>query len=174
MQLKEETAAKGLRLMKASHYGEVKAYADACASNRQVKQLLKGALVEQEMHWRMVDYGIDAKAKADAIVPGKHLVDLKFVREPQSFARMTNQLIRDYHYDRQMAWYLTGAIANGLLDESAEVWLIVVVKAAPYVVMPFKMSAKTLLQGHSKYTKICQLVQTYNQRRMMRTKFFNL
>lgn len=165
---------KGLQIIKQSQLDEIQSYADAARNDRRVQKLLKGAMVEKELYWHMADYGIDAKMKADAIVPGSHLLDLKFVREPQTFGRLISSFLRDYHYDRQMAWYLTGAIANGLLTPECDVWLIAIVKSPPYVVMPFKLSAATLLKGKSKFEKIISMIASYNANRKFNVKFFHL
>ena len=61
------------------------------------------------------------------------------------------------NYDRQMAWYKMGAVANGLVQENTDCFLIAVEKEAPYAFSINFLSEERLEQGKQKYDELLSI-----------------
>jgi len=140
--------------------------------------LASDGLKEKEYYWSL-PLGLGrksmhlCKAKADLGVPSENvLIDFKFMREEsgtfeERVDRHSNNIKYRYNYHRQMAWYLTGAIANGLLTPNAKVIIFLVEKAPIEVFMQpggqhifeFELNIETLLKGMEEYKRLLKLYE---------------
>jgi len=118
---------------------------------------------ELTMIWtidRVIDgktVSVPCKARADRFIPAfvpiagmgevSCLVDLKTTRDasPHAFEHS----IASLGYHRQAAWYLTGAIACGLMDDFHDFSYIIIAceKSSPNIVATYPIAAAALQQG---------------------------
>lgn len=125
--------------------------AERCAAairgHKEAMGLLGGGRREETVQWVDKETGLKCKCRFDNIRPNDSS-DIKSTRHctPRAFLRDASSLL----YHGQLAWYHDGAIAAGLLPETAELPGVVAVQTTePYDVFPFRMTRAAYWAGQS-------------------------
>lgn len=125
---------------------QVEAMKTAVLCHTEASRLLVGTDREVTIEWQAM--GVDCKGRADALALDR-LVDLKTCRSLRRFAYDA----ADRLYHAQMAWYLDGGIAAGVLSPNAEVFIIAVESAEPHDVGVFRLPDYVLQVGRDLYRR---------------------
>jgi hypothetical protein len=118
---------------------------ESLARNDEAQDIISHGDTEQTIEWK--NERLDCKARVD-ILGQTHITDLKTTRDLKWFERDAERLL----YHGQLAWYLDGAIAAGLLDASvAGASVIVVETSEPYDTAVCRVPAYALEAGRNLY-----------------------
>lgn len=115
-------------------------------------RLLEGTRVEAACTWTDPATGVLCKGRMDSIAPDR-LIDIKSCHDMAIFPRE----VARYNYHGQVAWYRDGAVAAGVLSESAEVYLLVVETSEPYDVAVFRVGFDALEAGRRLWKRLLGL-----------------
>jgi hypothetical protein len=119
--------------------------AEEIRAHREAMGLIVGGRHEQTIQWVDSETGIKCKARLDNLRP-RDISDIKSTRHktPRDFLRDATNLL----YYGQLSWYHDGAVAAGVLPESADLPSIVAAQTCePYDVMPFRMTRNAYWTG---------------------------
>jgi len=122
----------------------------AIEGHEQARSLLADCAVEQTIEWSTD--GTRCKGRLDA-VKRSALVDVKTCRALKWFGKDS----AEYLYHMQLAWYRDGAVAAGVLDADADVYIIAVETAAPHDVAVYRVPPYVLEVGVRLYRRLLGL-----------------
>jgi hypothetical protein len=115
---------------------------DKAMSYPQVKDLINSAK-KREVIYQKTLLGVPCKIKVDAINTGNFILDYKTSKDPATLFNFA-KTVRNYHYDRQGAFYSDVAGVNSF-------WFLVQEKTYPYTVCLAELSPDSLEEGRKKY-----------------------
>lgn len=118
--------------------------------------LVSGGLPEESMTATL--QGVACKARADYIVPGKYILDVKTTAMPTD-TDLFRQTVAQYSYDLSAALYKRIADAN--LDDHDFYWLVL--SKSDYQCKLYKASAVTLAAGAIQVSKALELYKTCSE-----------
>jgi hypothetical protein len=144
----EALAESGVTVLTADQGETVVHCVEAVATHKAARELLERApqreiSIEWEIDGRRMKSRIDALGEAV-------LVDLKSTRSLARFGWQAGDML----YHGQLALYLDGAIAAGLLDENAEVYIIAVESAEPWDVATVRLDDDEIDDGRRLYRRL--------------------
>lgn len=119
----------------------------ACKSSASAVKLLSGGVAESAITSNILD--IPVKMRADYIVPGKYIVDVKTTSMPTD-VECFKQTVKDYGYDLSASLYCQ--IAYDAFGALHDFFFIVLSKSDGGCAI-YKMSSETLSIGNSLVTK---------------------
>ena len=136
---------------------------EAVATHKAARELLERAL-QREVSIEWTFNGRRCKGRLDALGGGvlgdgvlgdgvlgnDVLVDLKTTRSLARFARQAGEML----YHGQLAWYLDGAIAAGLLAADADVLILAVENVEPWDVGVFRVTEDDIQEGKFLYRRL--------------------
>jgi len=102
------------------------------------------AATKRELPAVWLKHGINCKARIDALKPGV-IVDLKTTRDLGRFPRDAAEL----YYHGQLAWYLDGAVAAGLLSPDSDAYIVAVETSEPFDVAAFRLPQYVVQEGRN-------------------------
>lgn len=141
----------GVEVLTADEGDTAVACRNAVAGHSDAARLLHGAPSrEVVVQWTDADTGVACKGRLDAVGPSS-VVDLKTTGKGLgNFGRDAGSLL----YHAQVAWYLDGARAAGVVSDSAGAYIIAVETAAPWDVAAFEVAGAELDAGRELYRRM--------------------
>jgi hypothetical protein len=115
---------------------------DKARSYPQVRDLIDSAK-KREVIYQKTLLGVPCKIKVDAINTGNFILDYKTSKDPATLFNFA-KTVRNYHYDRQGAFYCDVAGVDSF-------WFLVQEKTYPYTVCLAELSSDSLEEGRRKY-----------------------
>jgi hypothetical protein len=115
---------------------------DKARSYPQVRDLIDSAN-KREVIYQKTLLGVPCKIKVDAINTGNFILDYKTSKDPATLFNFA-KTVRNYHYDRQGAFYCDVAGVDSF-------WFLVQEKTYPYTVCLAELSSDSLEEGRRKY-----------------------
>ena len=154
---KAAAASEGATLLLTRDYDSIHRVVETVAKHPFVRELLAeaGDLLEHQIFWSDSDFGCPCKGIVDSLVGGV-LVDFKFTGQN---ARDFEKSIREYRYDRQIAFYRDGAISNGLPVDSY--YWVVVEMNPPHGIRIIRVGENTLERGRAAYKEVAAVYAAY-------------
>ncbi|MFA5154787.1 MAG: PD-(D/E)XK nuclease-like domain-containing protein, partial [Clostridia bacterium] len=116
-----DAEASGREILTAEQGETVEECVASVGAHPDVAGLLEGCLVEQVVTWTDPATGVECKGRLDALTR-RQVIDLKTTRELVRFESDAARLL----YHGQLAWYLDGARAAGVVDPDAKAWIVAV------------------------------------------------
>lgn len=134
------------------------ALAERCAAaiddHPKAREILRATKNEQVVTWTDPATGIACKMRGDAIAP-TYLADLKSTRR-KSLRRIFADFA-EFLYHGQIAWYHDGAVAAGVLPQSAQwPYAVAVQTAEPFDVAVVQADTFTMAAGRNLYRSLIQ------------------
>lgn len=136
-------------ILKVAEYERVLAMRDAVRAHQVVARHLRGGVAERVIVWTDAETGVRCKARLDLLDDA--LLDLKTTDDVARFGWFTEQL----HYNHQIAWYLRGLRALGIVVPAR---LVAVECKAPYRVELIGFAAARLEAGERECRRLLRLV----------------
>ena len=139
----------GVEVLTADQGETVEACVASVRAHHDVSDLLEGCTTEQVVTWTDPGTGVACKGRIDALTP-RTVIDLKTTRELARFEQDAARLL----YHAQVAWYLDGARAAGVVDPSARAWIVAVETVGPYDCGPLEVAGADLDAGREVYRRL--------------------
>lgn len=139
----------GVEVLTAEQGETVERCAAAVRAHHDAAEKLAGLQTEQVVTWTDPETGVACKGRLDGVARDR-VVDLKTCRELARFP--SDAASKAYH--GQLAWYLDGARAAGVVDDDARAWLVVVETAPPYDVGALEVAGAELEAGRNLYRQL--------------------
>lgn len=143
-----EQADGRIEELTANEFALALACAAAVRDDRDAAKLLRDGRPEVTVCWTDRSTGIACKARVDYLRPGQ-LVELKSTSD--CGGRAFGNDCAKYLYHGQVAFYLDGCVAAGLLPRDAIAWIVAVESAAPHDVACYSVSGLDLDAGRALY-----------------------
>jgi hypothetical protein len=146
---KADAEASGLEVLDVDEGRVVKACAEAVRSHPVASFVFDGVETERVVEWTDAVSGRDCKGRLDAL-NRLWLADLKTTRDLARFPRD----FASHLYHGQLAWYVDGARAAGLLEPEADVYCVAVQSVEPCDVVVYDISDAVLDAGRALYRRL--------------------
>ena len=151
-------AAAGKTVMTQADFEVARSMSEAISADEAARSLVFEAVasgrVEEAHLWNDRFYGVEMKAKADAVLSDGTILDLKTTQDasPSSFASS----IARYGYHTQAAWYARALQASG--QDFRRFVIVAVEKTPPYAVGVYVIDREAIKAGEQ---RIRRWVSTY-------------
>jgi hypothetical protein len=152
----------GKEMISLSDMDKLTEMEDKLYSIPQVKALLDKT-AREIIYQRDID-GVPCKGKLDAVKPNKMIIDLKTTSDAPTPYNMMRR-IRNFNYDRQMAFYCE-------LAQVPDACIIAIEKKKPYTVGVYMLSEDTLAEGAKKYQTALTMYKELYQGNLDLDKFY--
>lgn len=132
--------------------------ANAIRNHPLAQQHLSGGVAERVVTWTDEETGLACKGRADVV--NGHLVELKTARNDDIEQRSFQNSVMRYGYHCQLAYYLDGCLAAGVLDDPfAEPAMVMVQSEAPHDVAVYHVPKEVLDVGREEYRRLLRLLK---------------
>ena len=153
---KAAAAEAGATLLLKKDFDSIHRVVETVAKHPFVNELLMGEQsLEHQLFWVDADFRCPCKGIVDLFVEGV-LVDFKFTGQN---ARDFEKSIREYRYDRQIAFYRDGATSNGLPVDSC--YWVVVEMNPPHGIRIIRVGENALERGRAAYKEAAAVYAAY-------------
>jgi exodeoxyribonuclease VIII len=145
----DDARASGREVLTADQGETVEECVASVRAHHDVAELLEGCATEQVVTWTDPGTGVACKGRLDALTP-RTVIDLKTTRELARFEQDAARLL----YHAQVAWYLDGARAAGVVDDDARAWIVAVETVGPFDCGPLEVAGADLDAGREVYRRL--------------------